>query len=112
LLKLHCSDLWDEISKLTQTSKRRQAAVAYVSSDSVIMFGEGDTLVVDASVDKIKGGLTAAKVLDKAFRRGAELFSCPNLHAKVYVFDGTAVIGFPNTSASSNDRLLEGGHHR
>jgi len=81
--------------------------VAYVSSDSVIQYGNGDTLIVDASIDRIKGGLTAAKVLDKAFRKGAEIFSCTNLHAKVYIFDGTAVIGSPNTSTSSTDRLLE-----
>jgi hypothetical protein len=73
----------------------------------MIQFGEVDTLIVDASVDRIKGGLTSAKVLDRAFKRGTEIYSCPNLHAKIYVFDGTAVIGSSNISASPTDKLLE-----
>ena len=87
--------------------QRRQAAVAFVCSDSAIQLRQGDTLIVDASIDKIKGGLTAAKVLDRASKRGAEIFSFTNLHAKVYVFGGTAVIGSSNTSKSSTDTLLE-----
>jgi len=99
--------LWEHLPKLARGSKRRQAAVAYVSDDSVIRFKKGDTLIVDASEGVIKGGLTSAKVLNRAFQGGVEIFSCPNLHAKVYVFDRTAVVGSSNTSESSADRLLE-----
>lgn len=81
--------------------------MAYVSDDSAIHFKNGDTLIVDASEGAIKAGLTSAAVLSRAVQKGAEVFSLPNLHAKVYVFDGTAIIGSSNTSISSAYRLLE-----
>lgn len=107
MLRLHCSDLWVHLPKLAKASKNKQAAVAYVSDDSTIQFGAGDVLVVDASDAIVTAGQTSAKVLKKAFDRGAKIYSCPNLHSKVYVFDGTAVVGSSNASASSAHRLLE-----
>jgi phosphatidylserine/phosphatidylglycerophosphate/cardiolipin synthase-like enzyme len=83
------------------------AAVAYVSSDAIVAFGAGDTLITDATDDAISAGQTRASVLDEAFRRGATLYSCPDLHAKVLVFRGTAVIGSCNLSASSANTLTE-----
>jgi len=107
MLRLYCSDLWDVIKHLSSSSAHRHAAVAYVTDDAALRFGEGDTLIVDASPSAIRTGQTSAKLLKKAFREGAELFSCPDLHAKILVFDRTAVIGSANISQSSTGRLLE-----
>jgi hypothetical protein len=105
MLKLHCSDLWDVITGLSGASAHRHAAVAYVTDDSALRFEEGDTLIVDASPGAVRMGLTSAKLLKKAFDDGAEVFSCPGLHAKILVLDRTAVIGSANISQSSKDLL-------
>jgi hypothetical protein len=107
MLKLHCSDLWDELERLSKSSTHRYAAVAYVSDDSRVRFRSGDILIADASEGAIKTAQTSAKVLNRAFAAGAEVFSCPGLHSKVMVFDRTVVIGSANVSGSSAERLLE-----
>jgi hypothetical protein len=61
----------------------KTAVVAYVSSDAIVPFGAGDTLVTDATDEAIGSGQTRARVLRDALARGAEIYSCPNLHAKV-----------------------------
>lgn len=107
MLTLHCSDLWVRLAQLARGSKQCKAAVAYVSNNERIRFRKGDILVVDASETAISTGQTSAKVLNQAFESGAQIFTCPNLHAKVYVFDATVVIGSANLSTSSAERLLE-----
>jgi hypothetical protein len=42
-------------------------------------------------------------------KRGVEVHSVANLHAKVYVFGRTAFVGSSNVSASSEDALIEAG---
>jgi NgoFVII-like restriction endonuclease len=39
--------------------------------------------------------------------RGVIIYSVPNLHAKVYVFDGLAMIGSANVSSNSATKLVE-----
>ena len=101
--KLVSDNLWPEIKKIASKSKRRMAAIAYVTSDKYLKFKRGDTLVVDASDAKIKAGDTSAAVLRAASKRGASLFTVPGLHAKVIVCDRTAVIGSANASESSTN---------
>ena len=44
----------------------------------------------------------------RAYRRkGVKLYTAPNLHAKVFVFGKTAIIGSTNVSSSSETRLRE-----
>jgi hypothetical protein len=108
MARLLSETLWAEIQ--TSASKTpKMAAVAYVSSDQIIAFGNGDTLVTDASDDTIAGGQTRARVLEAALHRGGRLFSLPNLHAKVLVFADTAVVGSCNLSANSANVLTEAG---
>lgn len=104
--RLLTSDLWQEAAKLARKAKTRIAAIAYVTTDTV-KFGEGDVLVTDASRQAITSGETSAKVLLAAFNRGAEVFSCTNLHAKVLILDDTAIIGSANLSQSSAEVLEE-----
>ncbi len=92
-------ELKARLKRLASAATVRRAAVAYVTSDEV-QFREGDSLVVDASNRAIACGETDARVLRKAFDRGANLYSLTDLHAKLLVFDDTAVIGSANLSGS------------
>lgn len=107
--KVLSSGLWAEIERLAKRSKVRRAAVAYVSSDEHVEFGKGDILIVDASDRAISSGETSAIVLARALKRGATIYSCPGLHAKMFVFDDWAVIGSANVSQSSAHNLIEAG---
>lgn len=105
--ELVCTDLWPMIRKLARRAAAKRAAVAYVTSDEYVRFGEGDVLVTDAGNKAIAGGLTSAGVLAEAHERGARLYSLPNLHAKVIVLGGAAVIGSANLSGASAGHLVE-----
>jgi hypothetical protein len=95
------SNLRRELKRLAERSSHKRAAVAYVTSDEEVRFSEGDTLIVDASNRMIACGDTDAAVLRRAFDRGASLFSLEGLHAKLMLFDRTAVVGSANLSASA-----------
>jgi hypothetical protein len=105
--ELVSADLWKRASKVSRRASIHRCAVAYVSSDSLIEFGSGDTLITDASTAAIKSGQTSAHVLKRANDRGAAIYSYPGLHAKVLVFDRIAVIGSANLSLSSANQLTE-----
>jgi phosphatidylserine/phosphatidylglycerophosphate/cardiolipin synthase-like enzyme len=62
-------------------------------------------LIVDASDDTIAAGTTSAKLLKSLLQRGVRLYSVPGLHAKVYLFDQTAVIGSANLSKHSTNLI-------
>jgi len=99
-------NLWSEIAKLFNHSTRRLAAIAYVTSDRV-KFGKDDILVSDVSDDAIKHQQTNRDVIAAAVHRGAKVFSCDGLHAKILVLDQRAIVGSANLSASSANRLIE-----
>lgn len=105
--KLISSELWTEINRLAKKSKVKLVAVAYVTSDNIIRFKEGDLFIVDASDQAIRSGQTSAPLLKRAFEGGVDLYSCPNLHAKVMLLDGVAVVGSANISQSSERSLIE-----
>jgi hypothetical protein len=99
--------LWPEVAELAKRSKRKRAAIAYVTTDRFVKFAKGDTLIVDASDGKIAGAATSAKVLLAAHQRGARLFHCEGLHSKVLLLDNVAVVGSANLSNSSATDLTE-----
>lgn len=99
--------LWPTITREARTSKSRAAAVAYVTDVGALPFSRGDTLVLDASEHAIKSGSTDVKILETLLERGVKLYSMPNLHAKVYVFDNTAIVGSSNLSHNSRNLLRE-----
>ena len=99
--------LWPTLRKLAAKSGVKMAAVAYVTSDKYVAFGDGDVLIVDASDSAIVQGQTDALILEQAFDRGAELYSYPGLHSKLMVLNGHAVVGSANLSLSSAKSLIE-----
>jgi phosphatidylserine/phosphatidylglycerophosphate/cardiolipin synthase-like enzyme len=105
--KILTDNIWQQISHLTQKAKRKIAALAYVSSPSYLSFRKGDLLICDASDQAIRSGETSATVLEQFFKAGAEIYSCPCLHAKALIFDRTALIGSCNLSQSSAEVLRE-----
>jgi hypothetical protein len=93
--------LWPLLRRLARRSAAKMDAVAYVTTDDFVEFGEGDTLVVDATDAAVSGGDTDADVLGRAVGRKAEVYSCPGPHAKLLVFGGVVVVGSANMAAAS-----------
>lgn len=106
--RLLSHDLWPKIAKLAKNTVKR-AAIAYVSSDEHIQFGEGDLLICDASNKAIKACQTSAAVLKRAFDRGTRLYNLPGLHAKILLLNEKALIGSANASGLSASTLIEAG---
>jgi len=84
-------------------------AVAYFAKGAsrLLPLPPGSRLVVDASEAAVKSGQTCPADLKRLQKRGVVMYSFPNLHAKVYAFDGLAFIGSANVSNSSSSRLTE-----
>ena len=101
-------ELWDELEALSKSRTTvKTAAVGFFSDNSILNFRSGDLLIVDASDDRLKLGLTRTAPIRNAIKRGAEVWSLRGLHAKTIVFGGLVVSGSMNASKSSRDRLVE-----
>ena len=106
--KLLSRDLWKAIRAQARQSRRKKAAIAYVTRD-LVGFSKGDVLILDASTRAIASGETSAKLLRSLLRKQVSLYHCPDLHAKVLMLDEVAVIGSGNMSDSSTYALVEAG---
>ena len=100
-------NVWKQVAAVSRGAKRRLAAVAYVSSGRFVKFRRGDVLICDASDRAIQSGETSALLLKSLHRRGVELRSRADLHAKVVVLGKYALVGSCNLSASSEEELAE-----
>lgn len=100
-------DIWKQVRPYAKAAKRRLVAVAYVSTDGHIGFKRNDVLICDASDRAIKGGETSAQLLRSLHRKGVELRSRSDLHAKLAVLGRHALIGSCNLSAASAQDLTE-----
>lgn len=105
------SELWKSIGNLAKGAKRKHIAVAYLGSGAseLISLRKGDTLVVDMSLQAVRSGQTNPYEVGKYLKLGVAVFTCANLHAKVYIFDRTAVISSGNLSNHSQSTLVEAG---
>jgi hypothetical protein len=61
------------------------------------------------SLQAVKSGQTNPFEVAKYLKAGALVFTCANLHAKLYVFDKTAVVCSGNLSLHSQNTLVEAG---
>jgi PLD-like domain len=98
--------LWEDLRKRARKAKKKRAAIAYFTENHLSL-GRGDLLVVDASDGAIKSQATNAFLLEAMHAAGVSIYSLPGLHAKVALLDNVAVIGSANSSAHSEDRLIE-----
>src|ERR1044072_5576617 len=101
--KIITNKVWTQVTRLLDKRENKIAAIAYVSKGTPLSFGDGDVLVCDASDQAIKTGETDAAILKRFLIDGAELYSCPNLHAKILISGDSVVIGSANLSASSEN---------
>jgi len=100
-------DIWKQARPYAKVARRRLVAVAYVTTDGRIGFQKNDVLICDASDRAIRGGETSVQLLRSLHRKGVELRSRPDLHAKVAVLGRHALIGSCNLSAASAEDLTE-----
>lgn len=100
-------DLWSAVARESDQSTCTVAAVAYVTNVDDVHFKASDILVIDASEEAIRTGKTSAFIVENLLVRGVLLYSCPNLHAKVYVFEDSVIVGSSNLSSSSRSVLIE-----
>ena len=100
-------NIWKQVAHLARAAKRRLAAVAYVTTDGHIGFKRNDILICDASDRAIKTGETSAPLLQALARKGVEIRSRPDLHAKAAVFGQHALVGSCNLSIASAEDLTD-----
>lgn len=104
------SGFWGEVTKKVASSPGAcTVAVAYFSKGSSqrLPLKKGSRLVVDASLPQVRSGQTCPAELLKLVKRGVEVYSMPQLHAKVFVIRNVAYVGSNNASANSEHRLQE-----
>ncbi|SOE59129.1 hypothetical protein SAMN05414139_01479 [Burkholderia sp. D7] len=107
MLELISKGLWSTIQQTATGAKRRRAAVAYVTDSELLPLGQDDVLIVDASDASIAAGRTDAVTLEGYLGAGVRMVSIANLHAKVFVLDGIAIIGSANASRRSANHYVE-----
>lgn len=103
--------LWATITETARNAKKgqRYVAVAYLGTDgtTLLPLGRGDTLVVDCSQQTARASQTNPFEVRKYVEAGVRVYRCEGLHAKVYVFGDTLIIGSPNVSRNSQKYLKE-----
>lgn len=85
------------------------AAVPYFGAGAtgLLTLRAGNAVVLKFDRDAIGSGQVDPREVVKAIRRGVQVHHCSNLHAKVFVFGKTAVVGSSNVSHNSERQLLE-----
>jgi hypothetical protein len=107
--KFYGHDVWPKITRVVKKARHNFAAVAYLGkgASTLLPLKENDVLVVDMSEGAVKSGQTNPAEIVKLLRRGVNVYSVENLHAKVFVADGRAFIGSANASSRSANNLVE-----
>lgn len=101
--------IWKTIPEIIKASKHTDVAVAYLGTDGskLLPLKKGDRLVVDMSIATIKAGATNPSEVEKLIKRGIQVFSRRNLHAKIIITDKEVLTGSANISKNSRDVLDE-----
>ncbi len=107
--KFHSDDSWSRIRDLAKMRGRRLVAVPFLGKGAIrrLPLQAGDLLIVRLDEATVKSGQTSPFEIGKFLRKGVEVHAQSNLHAKVFVFGKTAVIGSTNVSSTSEEHLLE-----
>jgi hypothetical protein len=100
--------IWRRITALAKR-KPGAVAVAYCGTDArkLLPLKPGSLLVVNASEHAVRFGMTNPSELLWFFNRDVQIHSVENLHAKVFVFGDTAIVGSTNISQNSANHLQE-----
>lgn len=103
-------DIWPQLTKAVRGSRQSCAvAVAYFGkgASKLLPLHKGSRLVVDASERAVSSGQTCPADLSILVKQGVQVYSVPNLHAKVFVLGRAAYIGSANVSDRSASHLIE-----
>jgi hypothetical protein len=103
-------ELWSEIQARARKTKSLIACVGYVGRHpaDVLRWRKGDSLLADLSEENVRRGVCSAKGALKLLDLGVQVFYVPRLHAKVYLFDSSAVVCSANASEGSMRRREAG----
>lgn len=106
---LTARDVWPEIRREARTAESRHVAVAFLgeASPKMLSLRPGDVLVANLSEAAIRTGATSVRAARAFFRRGVHLCNAEDLHAKLFVFDDTVIVGSANASENSAESLVE-----
>lgn len=109
--KLLTRTLWPRLRALTNRKGRTLAAVPYFASGGAarLPLKKGGVLVTRFDDTSIKCGQTDPSEVLKLIKRGVKVYAAADLHAKVYVFGNTAIVGSANVSSHSEHYLMEAG---
>jgi hypothetical protein len=101
--------IWQTITRLARKTSSAKVAVAYFGqgASKLLPLKAGSVLVVDLSKTAVRCGQTCPDEIIKLLRKGVEIHSCSNLHAKVFVFGRRALVGSANASKHSEQGLIE-----
>ncbi len=105
-------DIWPTIARLSRKAKKAKVVTAYlgwiINEQNRFRLKEGDTLIVALSPSNAKDGLINPAVLREFLALGVKVYALASLHAKVYLFDDSVVVGSNNASrASMTTNLVE-----
>jgi hypothetical protein len=107
---LFSGSVWGQIRRLSQRANDFViAASPYFGSGAtgLLRLRRGNILIVKFDREAIGSGQVDPHEIVKALKKGVEIHSCSNFHAKIYIFGNTAVVGSANVSKHSDRHLLE-----
>lgn len=105
-------EIWPRLRQLARRRGRRAfVAVPFLGTGAAqrLLLRDRDVLVTKFDTAAIRAGLVSPREVVAFIKRGVEVHSVRNLHAKVYVFGDVAIVSSANVSASSETQLVEGG---
>jgi hypothetical protein len=104
-------ELWTEIRKQANSSKVVTIVTGYLGTkpQALLKWPRNGVVVADISADTVKYGICSAKGALALSKKGISVLQLKNLHAKIYLFDRTAIVGSANLSEESSDRRVEAG---
>jgi hypothetical protein len=103
-------EIWPRLRRLAKTKRRRAfVAVPFLGSGAAkrLPLRDRDILVTKFDAASVRADLVNPSEVVNFIKRGVEVHSVTNLHAKVYVFGRRAVVGSANVSSTSEHHLVE-----
>ncbi len=103
--------LWNEIRRRARKSRTLTACVAYVGRHplELMKWRPDDRLVVNVTEETVRRASCSARGALALLNRRVQVFQAPDLHAKAYLFDNSAIVCSANVSSNSQDDLEEAG---
>jgi hypothetical protein len=108
---LRDSKLWPEIKARAKRSKALTIVSAYLGArpDELLKWPRHAVVVSDLSEATVRRGACSAKGALRLRKKRATILQCRDLHAKLYLFDNSAVVASANLSLDSSTNLVEAG---